>query len=78
MFCWIGCGLLVLTVMAFSATAIYESIVEPSDMHLPGLLTAVIIFYAVPTGFILLALGGLMRLGAFLRQRRKTVKNTSS
>jgi len=69
--CWFGGGLLLLTAVAFAATAIYEWIVPPTDMHLPGLLTAVMMFYIAPVGGILLALAGLMRIGAFNRGSQK-------
>ena len=54
--CCLGGGLLLLTAIAFAATAIYERMVPPTDMHLPGLLTAVMILYAAPIGGILLAM----------------------
>ena len=75
--CWLGGGLLLLTAIAFAATAIYEKIVPPTDMHLPGLLTAVMMIYAIPIGVILLALAGLMRIGASIAHRRKTTNDIS-
>ena len=63
----IGGGLLVLlTIIAFVATAIYETIVPPTDMHLPGLLTAAMMRYVAPVGGILLVSGGLTWIGMFL------------
>jgi hypothetical protein len=75
--CWSGGGLILLTLVAFVSAAIYEWIVPPTDMHLPGLLTAVMMFCVAPVGAILLALGGLMRLGLFLAYRRTSTENTS-
>ena len=69
--CWFGGGVLLLTAIAFAATAIYEWIVPPTDMHLSGLLTAVIMFYVAPFGGVLLALAGLMRIGGLYRESRK-------
>jgi hypothetical protein len=70
--CWLGGGLLLLTAIAFAATAVYEWIVPPTDLHLPGLLTAAMMFYAAPIGVILLALGGLMRIGTSFAHRKTT------
>jgi len=55
----VGGVLVLLTLLAFLATAIYETIVPPTDMHLSGLLTAAMMLYVAPVGGILLALGGL-------------------
>jgi hypothetical protein len=74
---WLGGGLLVLTGIAFQATAIYEKIVQPTDMHLPGLLTAAMVYYAIPLATILLASAGLMRIGAVIVRRRKSAENIS-
>ena len=75
--CWFGGGLLLLTAIAFTATAIYEWIVPPADMHLPGLLTAAMILYVAPIGGILLVLGGMMWIGVSFANRRKSTDNSS-
>lgn len=73
--CWLGGGLLILTAIAFASTAIYEWIVPPTDMHLPGLLTALMMLYAAPIGGLLLALAGLMRIGTSIAHRRRTAND---
>lgn len=60
-----GGALVLLTLIAFFATAIYETIVPPTDMHLAGLLTAVMLFYVAPFGGVLLVLGGLVWGGSW-------------
>ncbi len=75
--CWLGGGLLLSTAIALAVAAIYEWIVSPSDMHLPGLVSATMIFYAAPIGVILLALGGLMRIGTSFAYRNKTSNDVS-
>ena len=71
-----GLGLLLLTLLAFAATAIYEWISPPTDMHLAGLLTAVLMFHVAPVGAVLFASGGLAWIGLTLAQRRNPKKNT--
>jgi len=58
-----GAALILLTVIAFIATAIYEWMVPPTDMHLPGLVTAVMMLYVAPIGGVALLFGGLMWVG---------------
>lgn len=65
-----GGALVLLTIIAFLATAIYETIVPPTDMHLPGLLTAAMMLYVAPIGGILLVFGGLMWIGISYGNRR--------
>jgi hypothetical protein len=48
---------LVLPILALLGTALYERLVPPTDMHLPGLLTAMLILYVAPLGLVLLVLG---------------------
>ena len=74
--CCFGGGLIFLTVIAFVATAIYEWIVPPTDMHLPGLLTAAMMFYVAPIGGIMLTLGGLMWVGLSFAHRKRSKENT--
>ena len=69
-----GAALILLTVIAFIATAIYESMVPPTDMHLPGLVTAVMMLYVVPIGAVALLFGGLMWVGGSLVERRSKRK----
>lgn len=68
--CMAGGALVLLTIIAALATAIYETIVPPTDMHLPGLLTAAMMLYVAPVGGILLVLGGLMWIGISYGNRR--------
>jgi hypothetical protein len=75
--CLGGGALILLTLVAFFGCAIYEWIVPPTDMHLPGLLTAVMMFYVAPIGGVALLLGGLMRMLASLLEHRKFGANGS-
>jgi hypothetical protein len=68
--CLAGGALVLFTLIAFVSTAIYETVVPPTDMHLAGLLTAAMAFYVAPVGVVLLILGGLTRLGVFLLCRK--------
>ena len=65
-----GGALVLLTIIAFLANAIYETMVLPTDMHLPGLLTAAMVLYVAPVGGILLLLGGLIWIGSSFVDRR--------
>lgn len=65
-----GGALVLLTISAFFATAIFETIVPPTDMHLPGLLTAAMMLYVAPIGGILIVLGGLMWIAISYGNRR--------
>ena len=73
-----GGALVLLTLIAFLATAIYETIVPPTDMHLPGLLTAVMMLYVAPVGGILLVLGGLTWIGISLVDRNSGRQRTDT
>ena len=75
--CCFGGGLVLVTMIAFMVTAIYERIVPPTDMHLLGLWTTVMMFYVAPVGGIMIVLGGLMWIGVALAQRSKSTKNIS-
>ena len=68
---------MLLTAIAFAATAVYEWIVPPTDMHLPGLLTAALILYAAPIGSILLVVGGLIKIGVSFAHCKKTSNDVS-
>lgn len=48
---------LVLPALAWLGTALWERLVPPTDMHLPGLLTALLVLYLAPAGLVLLLLG---------------------
>ena len=65
-----GCTILLVTVAVSVGTALYEWIIPPTDMHLLGLLTAVMIFYVAPLGAILFVIGGLTWLFVFLATRK--------
>lgn len=54
---WGAAVCLVLPVLAWWGTALYEALVPPTDMHLPGLLTAALVLYLAPVGVVLLVLG---------------------
>jgi len=73
-----GGALVLLTIIAFFATAIFETIVPPTDMHLPGLLTAAMMLYVAPVGGILLVLGGLVWIGSSFVGRRSRRQPTDS
>ncbi len=75
--CLGGGALVLLTLIAFIATCIYEWFVPPTDMHLPGLLTAIMMFYVAPIGGVALLLGALMRTMASLLKHRDLAKNSS-
>lgn len=60
---WFGTGALLLTGIALATTALFEQIVKPTDMHLAGLLSAVLMIYLLPLGALTLAVAGLMKLG---------------
>ena len=75
--CCLGGGLVLLTVIAFVATAIYEWIVPPTDMHLPGLLTAAMLLYVAPIGGIIFIIGGTMWIGVSFASRKKSTDNNS-
>jgi len=75
-FCLGGGALVALTLVAFVATAIYETLVPPTDMHLPGLLTAAMMLYVAPIGGVLLVLGGLMWIGIVFAGRRSKRERT--
>ncbi len=61
--------LLTLVFIAFAATAVYETVYPPTDMHLPGLFTAVMMLYVAPVGGLLIVIGCLMWVGKFLATR---------
>ena len=69
--CLSGGALVLLTIIAFLvATAIYTVVPPtPTNMLLPGLLIAAMMFFA-PAGGILLVFGGLMWIGVSLRISR--------
>ena len=73
----VGAACLCVVVLAFVATAVYELIKPPTDMHLPGLISAMLMFYLAPVGGILLILGGVLRFGALIILRRNAKKNGS-
>ena len=54
---WGALACLALPALALLGTALYEGLVPPTDMHLPGLLTAVLVLYVAPVGVVLLILG---------------------
>ncbi len=65
-----GSSCVLLTAIAFVATAVYESIVPPTDMHLPGLLTACLMVYLAPVGGIAIIVGGLLSISVlFIRHK---------
>ena len=76
--CLGGGALVLLTIIAFVATAIYGTVVPPTDMHLPGLVTAAMMFYVAPVGGILLVLGGLMRIGVSFVDRSSGRQHTDT
>lgn len=76
--CLGGGALVLLTMIAFVATAIYETVVPPTDMHLPGLVTAAMMFYVAPVGGILLVLGGLMWIGVSFVDRSSGRQHTGT
>ena len=53
---WGALACLLLPALAWLGTALYEMLVPPTDMHLPGLLTAVLVLYVAPVGVVLLVL----------------------
>ena len=73
---WGGIGCLLITMIAFVGTAIYEWIIPPTDMHLPGLITAVLMFYVAPSGVVLLVLRGLLRITSLLCRAVRTVQTS--
>jgi hypothetical protein len=54
---WGALVCLLLPALAWLGTGLYEKLVPPTDMHLPGLLTAVLVLYVAPVGVVLLVLG---------------------
>jgi hypothetical protein len=54
---WGALACLVLPALALLGTALYEELVPPTDMHLPGLLSVVLVLYVAPVGVVLLVLG---------------------
>ena len=58
----IGKALIILVISSFIITAIYEWLIPPTDMHLLGLLTTILLFYVAPIAFILLLLAGLGKI----------------
>jgi hypothetical protein len=56
-----GGACILVTVMVSIATAIYELMVVPTDMHLLGLLTTLLMFAVAPIGGVALTLGVLLR-----------------
>ena len=73
-----GGALVLLPIIAFLATAIYETMVPPTDMHLPGLLTAAMLLYVAPVGGTLLVLGVLLWIGRSFVDRRSGRQRTNS
>lgn len=70
MSCFAGCALVMITQLAFLATALYETVVPPTDMHLPGLLTAVMMLYVSPLGVVLFVVGGLVWVRLYFLDRK--------
>ncbi len=68
--CWLGGALIGLTACSLLITFIYEWIVPPTDMHPLGLLSAVLLFYLAPVGAALVAVGGILWIGATFATRK--------
>ncbi len=48
---------LLLPALAWLGTALWERLVPTADLHLPGLLAALLVSYLAPAGLVLLVLG---------------------
>jgi hypothetical protein len=53
----IGLLIIVLTILAFVFSFIYDSIYHPHDMNLPGLLAVAALFYGCPLAVVLIVVG---------------------
>ena len=58
----IGTACLGIVGLAFVVAAVYEQIKSPTDMHLPGLVSAMLLLYLAPIGGLLIILAGLLLL----------------
>jgi len=54
---WGAVVCLLLPGLAWLGTALYEELVPPTEGHLPGLLTVLLVLYLAPVGVVLLVLG---------------------
>lgn len=68
--CFTGCALVMITQLTFLATVLYGKIIPPTDMHLPGLLTAVMMLYLAPLGSVLFVVGGLLWMSIYFLDRQ--------
>ena len=66
---WGALACLLLPALALLGTALYEELVPPTDMHLPGLLTAMLVLYLAPVGAVLLVLAFAAGLWAWWLRR---------
>lgn len=62
---WGGLICLALPALALLSTYLYGRVVPPTDMHLPGLLSALLLLYVTPVGLVLLLLA--LAAGAWVR-----------
>lgn len=62
---WVALVGLLLPALATLVAGLYQELVHPTDMHLPGLSAAALIFYLAPVGLVFLVLG--LSAGAWAR-----------
>ncbi len=53
---WTALACLTAPAIALLGANLYEHLEQPTDMHLPGLLSAALVFYLAPVGVVLLLL----------------------
>jgi hypothetical protein len=53
---WGALVCLVLPALAWLGTTLWQRLAAPAEMHLPGLLTALLVLYVAPVGLVLLVL----------------------
>jgi hypothetical protein len=62
----LGVACIAVTAVSFGGTLVYEALNPPTDMHLPGIISASLIVYVLPVGLMLALAGGVLTLLSIL------------
>ncbi|WDE96340.1 hypothetical protein PQO03_11530 [Lentisphaera profundi] len=76
-FYYIGFALMILVITTFLITVIYEWLVPPTDMHILGLLTAILLLYVAPIASILLLFAAFGKIHLSFIKRNKENNDNS-